>query len=69
MLLSRDKASKPRVSSSRMVGSLRPLLMFAFALISMTLNSHKADAQIVRIPIPNSNFPISQGVWVGKTYI
>ncbi len=26
-----------------------------------------ASAQVVRIPIPNSSFPISQGVWVGKT--
>ena len=24
-------------------------------------------AQTVRIPLPNSNFPISQGVWVGDT--
>ena len=24
-------------------------------------------AQVVRVPLPNSNFPISQGVWVGKT--
>lgn len=25
------------------------------------------SAQIVRIPLPNSTFPISQGVWVGDT--
>jgi enamine deaminase RidA (YjgF/YER057c/UK114 family) len=24
-------------------------------------------AQIVRVPLPNSNFPISQAVWVGNT--
>lgn len=25
-------------------------------------------AQVVRVPLPHSNFPISQGVWVGDTY-
>jgi enamine deaminase RidA (YjgF/YER057c/UK114 family) len=24
-------------------------------------------AQVTRVPLPNSNFPISQGVWVGNT--
>lgn len=26
------------------------------------------QAQVVRVPLPHSNFPISQGVWVGDTY-
>ena len=27
-----------------------------------------AQSTITRIPMPNSNFPISQGVWVGDTF-
>ena len=27
-----------------------------------------AHAQVVRVPLPHSNFPISEGVWVGNTY-
>src|SRR3954447_23654728 len=34
---------------------------------TMAALSGSLFAQVVRIPLPNSTFPISQGVWVGDT--
>jgi enamine deaminase RidA (YjgF/YER057c/UK114 family) len=28
----------------------------------------RSTAQVVRVPLPHSNFPISEGVWVADTY-
>ena len=46
---------------------LKALLVAAvFALVVLTVMS--SNAQVVRIPLPDhSTFPISEGVWVGKT--
>ena len=46
--------AKSNLFLSLMTGTV---LLFAPAL----------HAQVTRIPLPNSNFPISQGVWVGDT--
>jgi enamine deaminase RidA (YjgF/YER057c/UK114 family) len=42
---------------------------FAVGIVSILgIAGVSAKAQVVRIPLPNgSTFPISQGVWVGKT--
>jgi enamine deaminase RidA (YjgF/YER057c/UK114 family) len=40
--------------------------MFAAGMMTV-LCSAGAKAQTTRIPLPNSNFPISQGVWAGDT--
>ena len=40
----------------------RTLLLSAVMMLASA-----AYAQTTRIPLPNSNFPISQGVWVGDT--
>jgi enamine deaminase RidA (YjgF/YER057c/UK114 family) len=42
-------------------------LAAAVLLTGMTALSGSLSAQVVRIPLPNSTFPISQGVWVGDT--
>ena len=39
------------------------ILSLIFALAGMVA----AHGQVTRVPLPNSNFPISQGVWVGNT--
>jgi len=42
---------------------IKALFAAAFALIAIS-----SSAQVVRIPLPDhSTFPISEGVWVGKT--
>ncbi len=38
----------------------------ATALLCVPFGS--LHAQVVRVPLPHSNFPIAQGVWVGDTY-
>jgi enamine deaminase RidA (YjgF/YER057c/UK114 family) len=38
----------------------------AFVTVTVLLSAIGSQAQ-TRIPLPNSNFPISQGVWVGDT--
>jgi len=38
------------------------LSVLVFAVIRLTV-----QGQVTRVPLPNSNFPISQGVWVGST--
>jgi enamine deaminase RidA (YjgF/YER057c/UK114 family) len=44
---------------------LRSTLLFASSLLAITM---PAAAQVTRIPLPDkSTFPISEGVWVGKT--
>jgi enamine deaminase RidA (YjgF/YER057c/UK114 family) len=40
--------------------------VFVLAAGSLLL-SEVSSGQVVRIPLPNSTFPISQGVWVGDT--
>jgi enamine deaminase RidA (YjgF/YER057c/UK114 family) len=40
--------------------------MFTAGMMTV-LYSTGALAQTMRIPLPNSSFPISQGVWVGET--
>jgi enamine deaminase RidA (YjgF/YER057c/UK114 family) len=40
-----------------------PIVAIAYAVCSA---SH-LQAQVVRVPLPHSDFPISQGVWVGDT--
>jgi len=40
-------------------------LCFLFVTVAVLLCPVSSPAQ--RIPLPNSNFPISQGVWVGDT--
>jgi len=52
------RTSTPR--AKRLAATL--LLITAMAAFSGSL-----FAQVVRIPLPNSTFPISQGVWVGDT--
>ena len=52
------RTSTPR--AERLAATL--LLITAMAAFSGSL-----FAQVVRIPLPNSTFPISQGVWVGDT--
>lgn len=47
---------------------LRTKLNRALYLVVLSLLVLSAlHAQTVRIPLPNSNFPISQGVWAGDT--
>jgi enamine deaminase RidA (YjgF/YER057c/UK114 family) len=45
----------------------RSRLAIFIGLTALFLLSIAAHTQTVRIPLPNSNFPISQGVWVGDT--
>lgn len=46
----------------------RAKVVVAAFLAGATLSLSAAlSAQVVRIPLPNSTFPISQGVWVGDT--
>jgi enamine deaminase RidA (YjgF/YER057c/UK114 family) len=45
---------------------LRKFLVLA-GLVLLPCSAMMAHAQVVRVPLPNSSFPISQGVWVGKT--
>ena len=42
-------------------------LFLSFAAGAILLFAPAIHAQVTRIPLPNSNFPISQGVWVGDT--
>ena len=44
--------------------SLPAPILFAVAMVVL---SGSLSAQVVRIPLPNSTFPISQGVWAGDT--
>lgn len=46
---------------------LKQQIRLLFAVVASMLLSVVAHAQTARIPLPNSNFPISQGVWVGDT--
>lgn len=39
----------------------------AFAAITILFSSAGLQAQVQRIPLPHSDFPISAGVWVGDT--
>jgi len=49
------------LSRNRMaVGMMTAVLTFAGAAVS-------AQSKVTRIPLPNSTFPISEGVWVGDT--
>ncbi len=42
--------------------------VFFCAALSFACAASPAGAQVVRLPLPNNSpFPISQGVWVGKT--
>jgi enamine deaminase RidA (YjgF/YER057c/UK114 family) len=42
--------------------------IFLCAALSLICAASPAGAQVVRLPLPNNSpFPISQGVWVGKT--
>jgi enamine deaminase RidA (YjgF/YER057c/UK114 family) len=41
--------------------------MLAIALIFLAAGAGRAQGQVKRLPLPNSDFPISQGVWVGDT--
>ncbi len=36
-------------------------------VLALLLTASLGKAQVQRIPLPNSDFPISQGVWVGDT--
>jgi enamine deaminase RidA (YjgF/YER057c/UK114 family) len=42
-------------------------MMLAIALIFLAAGAGRAQGQVKRLPLPNSDFPISQGVWVGDT--
>jgi enamine deaminase RidA (YjgF/YER057c/UK114 family) len=39
-----------------------------FAALAVSVGPLAAQSTVTRIPIPNSDFPISQGVWVGETF-
>jgi enamine deaminase RidA (YjgF/YER057c/UK114 family) len=45
----------------------KPSAAFVFLTGVILAASGSLYAQVVRIPLPNSSFPISQGVWVGDT--
>lgn len=45
----------------------RSKALFSFVIVTVLFSAMSATAQTTRIPLPNSNFPISQGVWVGDT--
>lgn len=45
----------------------RSKALLAFVTVAVLLFATGSQAQTTRIPLPNSNFPISQGVWVGDT--
>jgi enamine deaminase RidA (YjgF/YER057c/UK114 family) len=45
----------------------RSKALLAFVTVVVLLCEIGSHAQTTRIPLPNSNFPISQGVWVGDT--
>ena len=45
----------------------RSKTLFSFVIVTVLFSTIGARAQTTRIPLPNSNFPISQGVWVGDT--
>jgi enamine deaminase RidA (YjgF/YER057c/UK114 family) len=42
-------------------------MLLLFGMTAMLLLRGAMHAQTVRIPLPNSNFPISHAVWVGDT--
>ena len=47
--------------------AIRSKAYLAFVTATVLLCAIGSQAQTTRIPLPNSNFPISQGVWVGDT--
>jgi len=47
--------------------AIRSKAHLAFVTVTVLLCAICSQAQTTRIPLPNSNFPISQGVWVGDT--
>lgn len=52
---------------ARLDGLVMAKLSSAVVLLWLSYGATALPAQVVRVPLPNSNFPISQGVWVGKT--
>lgn len=45
----------------------RSRVFLASVTVAVLLCAAGSQAQVTRIPLPSSNFPISQGVWVGDT--
>ena len=46
----------------------RGMVLGAVFLLAFCLFAASSSAQVVRVPLPHSDFPISEGVWVGTTY-
>lgn len=46
---------------------LRKRISIAFLPALLICAAATAQSTVTRIPLPNSNFPISEGVWVGDT--
>jgi enamine deaminase RidA (YjgF/YER057c/UK114 family) len=46
---------------------LRKRISIAFLPALLICAAAAAQSTVTRIPLPNSNFPISEGVWVGDT--
>jgi enamine deaminase RidA (YjgF/YER057c/UK114 family) len=59
--------SLTRVRTQSLPTLERAKMAILLALAALLLLSINTRAQTVRIPLPNSTFPISQGVWVGDT--
>jgi enamine deaminase RidA (YjgF/YER057c/UK114 family) len=47
--------------------TLSNLIRLTFWLALVLSSMLAAQGQVMRVPLPNSDFPISQGVWVDKT--
>lgn len=58
-----------RNSVSKWMGRIGKYSIKAAVIVAaMALGAGYSSAQVKRVPLPHSDFPISQGVWVGDTF-